>query len=537
MSTNDQSRDPRLSRNDPRLANKKFNPNNKKPEEKKKRIASQSPAGSAQPLQQKPKPTTVNGTVSPARDPRRRPSVDNATPAGSRRNSFQSNGANANLMNALNSLANANAAANGNGNGVAAPSRQPAPAAFMGPPTQTAPVASMGNGQNPGQDSVLSTLPAKPPYHTLLLARADITGKLMFAGNQRDCALPELNRARKGYEAMSIHFESFPATKEEQTRKLDFAQRKYDKANNLYSLMQDEATRVEELLQATAAANPVLKAMFEAPGSSSVAQLTSDDSEMRKELELLKQQVGSMKQVSSGSEVQKEVAELKEEVQKLKSDLAASRNRAKQEAATLEKKLDAIRNDLDEGKKDQPAELAELSAKIKQLEEKADKDDNLVVFSAVPGPEQEPSEDLMPTIALIRSEIEALRMATEAHKKQLDNLTTDEVVAQMVQVMSTTYFPDARNCQAAADKYYLLMNQYKDRLDDMDARLARVQHGGASADVAQLRTDLDNLKGTVQEHTGALGRFDDKVSRLSNDVGDLQGGQEEIMRQVLPGGR
>lgn len=480
MASNDPRRNARMSKNDPRL--------NRPADETKKRLASQSPAGGTQPQQKNPRPATNRESSIDAasrrssmasHDSRCHPSVDNATPNASRPSSAQSNGINPNWTN--------NGSAFGTGNIL--------------PKPQTAPVAKMGNGQSPNQDSILSKLPSQPDYWKLVQASTEINGKLSFARNERDKARPALDKAHWQYDNAKPYFEDYPPIKEKHTKDVERAQRAYNKANDLAVLMEQESDQIKGM-------------MADSSGSSTTVLQQQTDS--------LQQMVKSLEQKSR--EQDEVISKLRAELEASKAQqhglLVEENQRQSVKLVALEQKsqqhdevVSKLRADLEASKTQQDgllvaenerhtAKLTALEKTVEKLElEKKEPPSNplgMVQFTPVVGPEVELDEEALTQVQSMWSHIGALQVAVDNHKKQLDNLTTDDVVHQMVNVMG--------------------------------------QHWPAS-EVNKLRADLDALveklkerERLTEENFKAMG---EQVKSLISQVGQLQGVHEEALNKSL----
>ncbi|KAF2165117.1 hypothetical protein M409DRAFT_56008 [Zasmidium cellare ATCC 36951] len=470
MSSNDTSRDPRLSRNDPRLQNKK-------------RVASQSPASAMQPTPKNVKPATA------------------------------SNSSNTNTA---------------NGTATQAPTFDPPrPPGMAPPPPQTAPSAFMSSDQPASEHSVLRDLPAQPNMFDLLRASSDITGKLTYARVERDKTIPPLQKALKEYETLKPYFEDFAAMKEMHTSKVRRARNKHDRAQKLVIFFEQESAQLDQLVTTFRATTPNLGAALGMPTDDSVPQ---------------------------------QITALRDSYNALKGDVAAESGRNKRDIDAQKAKLANLTQQLDllKDKQDHSANqfatatagmaqlekiqhsLAEVTEKVTKLEAEAgNKDDGLglVQFTPVVAPE-EPDPELS-QIQQIWSTISHLEMATANHKKQLDNITTDDVVNQMVNVMGQ-HWPDAKNCQATVDSLKDGIAKLHDHINQVSARVNQGQNGVAKAEIDKLRGELDQVKQKVGGHDELLNEgkqtfngIADQVNTIRDQVAKLEGNQDEAIRNAF----
>lgn len=620
MNANDMSRDPRLSKNDPRLVRHNQNV------EEKKRTASQAPTGAVQPNQKNPKASGISNGPS-ANDPRRRPSVDSPTASSSRRGSIQSNGVNA-----------ANTASHsGTANGT-----QPHGLASEHAPTANGAVANMSNGEyqkspNPLFPSVLRRLPSEPSLYDLLQASAEVGGTLWYHRTERDKAGPPLQKALREYKNLTHHFENFPAIKEMHETAVRIAKKKSNNANELVLFFERESAEMKRLIASKSATSSTSDAFVGTSTANLVPTQSRADPETNKQLDDIRQKLeGVQHQMNDKLDaVQQQVNALRQNYNSLKEDISLLReglSSHKSDTASLESdvskfktnvktltadlkdlKLDIKENEknaeakmdekmdkmkrvaitevgreqevleaqvtnledqsrrLDEGFESIKGEVAavrkivteqghggdinrqhdnlrnaldELAAKLSKVETEAQtKAANpnplgLVQFAPVVGPEDQPDDPELPQMQQMWSAIESLRMATDNNKKQLDNLTTDDVVHQMVHVMGQ-HWPDAKNCQAAVESLKAGIVNINQRIDQVAARQGQDYNGQAKGELDQLRGELDQLKIKVDGQDLFLGQgkeqFDemiDRVTGIANKVANLEGQQKETQKAV-----
>lgn len=626
MNANDISRDPRLSRTDPRVVR-----HNQMLEENKKRAASQAPAGATEPNQKNPKAAIVSNGPS-INDPRRRPSVDHATPSSSRRASVQSNG-----VNSTNASSNSNITSGTNTTQNLA--SHPAAAANAALNGQTAPVANMSNGgpahsPNPNVPSVISNLPAQPDMFDLLQATGDINGKLSYARVEKDKAGRPLEKAITQYKTMSQYFKDFPAIKEMHTNSVRIAQKKFDNASELVTFFEHESAQMRQITASVLATGPSPGALFGRSTADSVPAHSKSDPDITKQLDEIQQKLqGVQQQVTEKLDgVQQQVTALQQNYNSLKDDMSSLRNSLSllEEGASsqkadmskcqtnvktltadmkdlkldikenetttkeeMEKALEKLASDFGNGQTALDAQLKTLEEQSRQLEESFEsvkkevaavgkgvteqgngadinrKHENLrkaldelvvkmskveteaknksvntnplglVQFTPVVGPEDEQNEQELPQMQRMWSAIESLRMATDNNKKQLDNLTTDDVVHQMVNVMGQ-HWPDAKNCQAAVDSLKAGIANINQRIDQVASGQAQGHNGQAQIELDELRSELDQLKIKVDGQDLFLSQgkqqFDEVISRVSgiaNQVAGLEGQQEAAMQKAF----
>lgn len=623
MNCNDMSRDPRLSKNDPRLIRHNHNLG------EKKRAASQAPTDAVQPNQKNTKAAAVSNGPS-VNNSRRRPSVDSATASTSRRGSIQSNG-----VKSANIASPSGTTTGTSTQSLASGSNPTANAALN---VQTAPSANMSNGEyakspNPLFPSVLRKLPSQPSMYDLLQASAEVGGTLWYHRTERDKAGPPLQKALREYKSLTHHFENFPAIKEMHEAAVRIAQKRSDNATKLATFFEHESAEMRRLIASKSTTSSTSDAFVGISNASAApTQLTADPEtskqldEIRQKLEgvqhqvndkldAVQQQLNALRQNYNSlnldmSLLRKDISSQKSDMSSLGSDMSRCQTNVKSLTADLKDlKLDmkeneqitkermekfqqgmttdysrqqavleaqiknledqsrqldvgfesvksevaAVRNivaeqddggDIDRKHESLRKALDELAAKLAKVETEAkNKAANpntlgLVQFAPVVGPEEEPDDQELPQMQQMWSAIESLRMATENNKRQLDNLTTDDVVHQMVNVMGQ-HWPDAKNCQAAVESLKTGIANINQRIDQVAARVGQDYNGQAKIELDQLRGELDQLKIKVDGQDLFLSQgkeqFDEVIGRvvgIANKVSNLEGQQQETQETV-----
>lgn len=607
MNSNDVSRDPRLSKNDPRVI-----AHNKAVEENKKRVASEAPTDGVQPDQKIRKAAAVD--YRPSTDPRRRPSVDSVTISSSRRGSAQLNGVKAN-----------NATSNpGTTNGITpqGPETGPAPSASV------APLANMSNGEyakspSPNFPSVLRKLPSQPSILDLLQASAEVGGTLWYHRTERDKAGPPLQKALREYKSLTQYFENFPAIKEMHESAVRIAQKRSDNASELVTFFEREAAEMKRLIDSKSATSSTPGAFIAMPAADTVPTHPKTDlvttrqfdaiqqkldsvqqqvnalrqnyNSLKDDMSLLRNDISSQKSDTSSlqsdmSKCQSSVKTLTVDVKDLKLDMKENEKTTNERMETIKRevtsesrheqgvleaqlktledqsrRLDAsfesVQNevatvsrtvsghghgaDLNRKHEDLRKGFDELAAKISKVETEAKNQAvnpnplGLVQFAPVVGPEEGPEDQDLPQMQRMWSAIESLRMATDNNKKQLDNLTTDDVVHQMVNVMGQ-HWPDAKNCQAAVDSLKAGIASITQRIDQVAAGQGQDHNAQVKIELDQLRGELDQLKIKVDGQDLFLSQgkeqFDEVIGRvtgIANKVSNMEGQQEEALKKAF----
>ncbi|KAK4505282.1 hypothetical protein PRZ48_003245 [Zasmidium cellare] len=402
---------------------------------------------------------------------------------------------------------------------------------------QNAPMAHTSAGQPASELSVVRKIPAQPTAFDLLQASAEISGKLAYAQVEKAKWQPLLDKALKQYHIAAQYFADFAPTRDMHTNQVRRARQKVDDAAALVAFFEQESTQVKQLISAS---SPDFGGLFGPPANDSVPQqLTA----LRESYNALKDDVAAQ-----AGEARKE----SEEAERMDRAFEAQQKKLED----LTKQLDLLRDKQDRAT-DQAADafagmekleiiqrgLREVTDKVTKLEAEAkvegNKNDGLgmVQFTPVVAPE-EPDPELS-QVQQIWNTIAHLEMATASHKRQLDNLTTDDVVNQMVNVMGQ-HWPDAKNCQAAVDSLKSSINDLAQRIVNVEARVDQGQNGGAPAEVAKLRGQIDALKQRVDGHDALITQgkqnfdnFNNQVKAIANQVSKLEGNQEEALRKAF----
>ncbi|KAI5367921.1 hypothetical protein Slin15195_G030550 [Septoria linicola] len=217
-------------------------------------------------------------------------------------------------------------------------------------------------------------------------------------------------------------------------------------------------------------------------------------------------------------------AEVSDELLAIKSQFAEASKIQNQNAAAINDCLERMQKLEAADDLTSRSALSSLQQTMKDLQEKLQKLEDEKLSSAtrstpagnssvwqpvLPDNEDELSDGAQPNgigaaggsanmISRLREEVEMLKGVTTQHTRVINNLTTDEIVRQMVDQMSAMY-PEARNFQTAANDLRLKVSSAHELLGTLNEHIKRTV-----GDVSELAQRIPELQATLGEEVRKL---------------------------------
>lgn len=112
---------------------------------------------------------------------------------------------------------------------------------------------------------------------------------------------------------------------------------------------------------------------------------------------------------------------------------------------------------------------------------------------------------------LVKGDIERLKHIVRQQERQINNLTTDDVVHQMLDQFSRT-FPQAQNFEATTSRLGSAVEAVNGRVDVHDKAV-----GDGQASIAKLAADTQQIHASIKQLFSSVDRLDTTISKLNHD--------------------
>lgn len=247
-----------------------------------------------------------------------------------------------------------------------------------------------------------------------------------------------------------------------------------------------------------------------------------------------------------------------EGVERLSAALATDRNNVETKLSVLQGTLSSIQNNIQQVENAQKelkqtqtesmgrlstleaadaskaqSELSELKNTISDIQHELQNGERQAVGAPIPGllPFQPliPSDDAdtatPQTSAQInqtlQADVEMLKGVTAQHTRRMDNLTTDEIVRQMVDEAGKMY-PYPKDFQATCDTFRKENKRLSDVLERLVGDLDTMQGIMGHWDLGKTKAEIGQLVQQVGEHERAVGEGKEQFVKIAETVKQLQ---------------